>query len=66
MKEILEQAATMLDVPVEELDDSLVRRLTNISHLCMMVGHHLHSAQIVAAVVEAWARETNTPLALEE
>lgn len=63
--EVIRMSANMLKVPVEELDDKLVSRLTNISELCKMVGHDLRSAQIIAATVEAWARETNTPLRSE-
>jgi len=62
MQEVIRVAATILRVPVEELDEDLVQRLKNINELCKMVGHDFRSAQIVAAVVEAWARETNTPI----
>ncbi len=62
MQEVIRMAATMLNVPQEELDDSLVERLKNINELGKMVGHDFRSAQLVAAVVEAWARETNTPI----
>lgn len=62
MPEVIRMAATMLNVPQEELDDELVERLKNINELCKMVGHDFRSAQIVAAVVEAWARETGTPI----
>lgn len=60
--EVIRIAATMLKVPVEELDDDLIKRLTNINELCKMLGHDLRSVQLVASVVETWARETNTSL----
>ena len=62
MQEVLRIAATMLKVPVEELDDDLIKRLTNINELCKMLGHDLRSVQMVACVVETWARETSTSL----
>lgn len=60
--EVIRVAAIMLKVPVEELDDDLIKRLTNINELCKMLGHDLRSVQLVACVVETWARETGTPI----
>ena len=60
MTVILEWASRMLGVPVEDLDDDLVVRLKNINELCKMVGHDLRSAQLVAAVVDAWQRDQRT------
>ena len=57
MQEVIRIAAIMLKVPEEELDDELVKRLKNINELCEMLGHDLRSVQLVAAVVDAWARE---------
>ena len=60
MYEVARMAATMLGVLPEELDPDLVKRLKNINELCKMVGHDLRSAQLVAAVVDAWLRDQRT------
>lgn len=60
MQEVIRIAAIMLKVPEEELDDELVKRLKNINELCEMLGHDLRSAQLVAAVVDAWQRDQRT------
>ena len=62
IEEILRQAAAMLEVPVKELDEDLTTRLKNVNELGTRVGHPIRSTQVIAVVVEAWTRETDTPV----
>jgi len=57
-----QMAAQMLEVPVKELDEGLVKRIVTVNELIVRsCGQGLRSHQVVASILEAWLRETSNP-----